>query len=81
MKAVFVLPAQLFHRILSERGVEVLCNSEVVDVASTSELVITGGRRVPFTECLWCTPAAAQPWLRNTELALDDEWDIGDDEF
>ena len=31
------------------------------------------GRRFPFDEAIWCTDAAAQPWLKETGLDTTDE--------
>ena len=34
-------------------------------------LVTIDGERIEFDECVWCTSAATQPWLRETGLELD----------
>ena len=36
-------------------------------------LVAADGRRFPFDEAIWCTDAAAQPWLKETGLDTTDE--------
>eukprot|EP00041_Stephanoeca_diplocostata_P024691 m.632291 g.632291 ORF g.632291 m.632291 type:complete len:1029 (+) comp22577_c0_seq16:102-3188(+) len=73
----------VFAKILAERGVDVRLQHEVVrqesrtdgdtEGSSTQVLVCANGVRVPFDECIWCTNAGAQDWLRTaTPLALDD---------
>lgn len=64
----------VFARILADRGVEVHLSCEVVGVDThegQAYLVCSNGTRVQCDECVWCTSAASQPWLRDTGLELD----------
>jgi len=60
----------IFTKLLAERSIEVLNECEATDVSAT-EVVCKTGKRVPFTECIWCTQASAQSWLKDTGLDLD----------
>ena len=78
---------RIFRRVLEERNVSVHygCNVEAVEDASSPTppsssmpggqgrgvLVCASGERIDFDECVWCTSAAAQPWLAETGLKLD----------
>jgi len=44
---------------------------EVGDVQRGGLLVTVSGAKIPFDECVWCTSAATQPWLRDTGIELD----------
>ena len=59
-----------FRRVLSDRGVVLHCEAEVVDV-SAARLRTTGGETVDADEIVWVTHAGGAPWLRDTGLALD----------
>eukprot|EP00911_Craspedida_sp_UC1_P001878 UC1_evm1s1442 len=69
--------AAIFERILRQRGVTVLL-SHAVERVESSTLIVPGAasadtRRIPFDECIWCTQAGAQEWLRkNSALSLDE---------
>ena len=43
-------------------------------------LVTSIGNRILFDECVWCTSAAPQPWLRDTGLELDEHGFISVDD-
>lgn len=60
-----------FASILQDRKIEVLYEHEVVQ-EQNGTLVCTNGNVVPFDECIWCTQAGTQQWLKNTTLSLDD---------
>ena len=63
--------SQTFQRILADRKIKVLVEHGVVGVEE-GVLVCSNGARVLFDECVWCTQAGAQPWLKSaTELQLD----------
>eukprot|EP00941_MAST-03F_sp_MAST-3F-sp1_P001983 g1983.t1 len=77
-----VLPAhsvqaqRIFSRILAERGWIVHLASRVVGVETKENgkkryLVTSEGKQVACDECVWCTAAAAQPWLRASGLETD----------
>ncbi|KAG2497019.1 hypothetical protein HYH03_005022 [Edaphochlamys debaryana] len=61
---------RLVRRLLAERRVAVLEGDAVARVEPT-ELMLAGGARVPYDECLWCTAAAPAAWLRDTGLPTD----------
>lgn len=56
--------------ILAERNITVRFGHEVVSVVS-NELICSNDEAIPFDECVWCTQAGAQQWLRDTGLDLD----------
>jgi selenide,water dikinase len=75
-------------RILKERNIRVLPNSEVLksiyEYPSSSSkkksnkkqkhtyLLCKNGEKYIYDECIWCTSASAQSWLKdNTQLSLD----------
>jgi len=60
---------RLFERILAERRITVLTDSEIVGVDPGS-LVCANGRRIEFDEALWVTEAGSAPWLADTGLPL-----------
>ena len=60
----------IFERLLSERRVTVLLDSQVRH-ATEAALHCVGGRAVAYDEAIWCTQGGAQEWLRETALALD----------
>ena len=59
-----------FERVLTERGVEVHCSTEVKQVAA-ARLRTAGGQTLAADEIVWVTRAGGAPWLRETGLALD----------
>ena len=59
-----------FERVLAERGVELHCNAEAVQV-SAARLQTARGETVDADEIVWVTRAGGAPWLRETGLALD----------
>ncbi len=61
-----------FERVLAERGVDVHCNAEVVQVAAGS-VRTKAGETLPADEVIWVTRAGGAPWLRDTGLALDSD--------
>jgi selenide,water dikinase len=61
-----------FERVLSTRGIAVLCNAEVRRVKAGS-LQIAAGASIDVDETVWVTRAGGAPWLRDTGLALDAE--------
>jgi selenide,water dikinase len=85
---------RIFRRVLRERGIRVHYDSEVVDVVgkmrgsssrgggdSGGILVTINNEKIEFDECVWCTSAATQPWLKETGLDLDSNGfiSVGDD--
>ena len=69
---------RIFRRVLKERNIAVHYDSEIIDVTTKKNEKENGGLlitihniQIPFDECVWCTSAATQPWLRDTGLALD----------
>ncbi len=60
---------RLFERILGERGIRVVTDSEIVRV-EPGVLVCASGRRIEFDEALWVTEAGAASWLAETGLPL-----------
>ncbi len=62
---------QKFAIILSERGIPVHLNSEVVSYTG-SELLTQNGQHFKADEVMWVTQAGGALWLRDTGLALDD---------
>ena len=63
---------KIFRRVLAARGIAVHAGRRVI-AAEEGHLVLHGGARLPADEVLWVTQAAAQGWLRDTGLALDDD--------
>jgi len=45
---------------------------EAVDV-DASKITRSNGQKIPFDECIWCTHASGQSWLKDTGLALDEK--------
>ena len=60
---------RLFERILAEREIAVLTDSEIVRV-EPGTLISADGRRITFDEALWVTEAGAACWLAETGLPL-----------
>jgi selenide,water dikinase len=64
-----------FAAILAERNVQVEYGCKVVGAEASTEgrskLVCVDGRYFECDECVWCTSAAAQVWLKDTGLELD----------
>ena len=61
---------KLFAEILEARGVVVSLGCEVV-ACGNGELRAADGRVFPYDECIWCTQASAQPWMRDSGLECD----------
>jgi len=61
---------EIFRRILNERGIQVEMNCEAIDV-SGSTVSCTNKKKFQFDECIWCTQASAQAWIKDTGLELD----------
>ncbi|CAN5183487.1 FAD-dependent oxidoreductase [soil metagenome] len=59
-----------FRTVLEETGIEVVTGAPVAAV-EPGRLILSGRPAVPADEILWVTGAAAQPWLRSTDLPLD----------
>jgi len=59
-----------FARILGERGITVHLGKEV-ERAWGRSLVCSDGSFIACDECIWCTSAGAQGWLKETGLTLD----------
>jgi len=70
---------RLFERILAERRVAVLTDSEIVRV-EPSALICDDGSPIAFDEALWVTEAGAAPWLAGTGLPLTADGFIAIDE-
>src|SRR5271167_4372963 len=70
---------RLFERILAERRVAVLTDSEIVRV-EPGKLICAEGKRIAFDEALWVTEAGAAPWLAETGLPLTVDGFIAIDE-
>src|SRR6516165_4331700 len=70
---------QLLERILAERRVTVLTDSEIVRVEPGALICVDGGR-IAFDEALWVTEAGAAPWLAETRLPLTPDGFIAIDE-
>jgi selenide,water dikinase len=60
---------RLLERVLAERGIRVLTDSEIVR-AEPGSLICANGSRIEFDEALWVTEAGAAPWLPQTGLPL-----------
>ncbi len=63
-----------------ERGIDL---HEGVEITSVSEghLNRADGSAIAFDECLWCTSAAAAPWVRKSGLPTDDDGFLAVDDF
>src|SRR5271157_3635696 len=70
---------RLFERILAERRVAVLTDSEIVRV-EPGALIGDDGKRIAFDEALWVTEAGAARWLAETGLPLTADGFIAIDE-
>ena len=62
---------QKFTRVLTERGVQVHLNAEVIRVES-ERLVCASGLEVDADEIMWVTQAGGAPWLQSTGLTLNE---------
>lgn len=63
--------SETFQRILTDRGIKVLTDHGVATVEDGA-LVCSNGARIAFDECVWCTQAGAQSWLKSASpLQLD----------
>jgi selenide,water dikinase len=60
-----------FASVLTERGVQVHLNSEVIQV-QPGQLLCADGAVVPADEIMWVTQAGGAPWLQTTGLAFND---------
>jgi len=63
---------KVMMQVVRERGIELHTGQEVVGVEN-STLVTKKGDRIPFTEALWCTQGAAQQWLSECGLPVDED--------
>jgi selenide,water dikinase len=70
---------RLFERVLAERRVAVLTDSEIVRV-EPGALIGDDGKRIAFDEALWVTEAGAAPWLAETGLPLTADGFVAIDE-
>ena len=61
------LPLVLEESCAQEEGVGVREGVGIREV-QPGVLVLEDGTQQPFDECLWCTQAAAPPWLPTTGL-------------
>ena len=72
---------RILGRLAREKGIAIELRAEIVAVEMRSSastdgddiLVASDGRRFPFDEAVWCTDAAAQPWLKETGLETTEE--------
>jgi selenide, water dikinase len=69
---------KIFRRIVAERNIEILYNTEVTDIElleSGKKVTVTNaGTPIQFDECLWCTNACAPDWIsQNTPFATTSE--------
>jgi selenide, water dikinase len=69
----------VLERILVERGIAVLTDSEIIRV-EPGALICAHARRIPFDEALWVTEAGAASWLAQTGLPLTADGFIAIDE-
>jgi selenide,water dikinase len=69
----------LFERILAEREIAVLTDSEIIRVEPAA-LICADDRRISFDEALWVTEAGAAAWLAETGLPLTADGFIAIDE-
>ena len=61
----------IIHRLMREKGINVVCNAEIDHVSKTqsmSFLVTKDGYEYPFDEAVCCTSAQAQEWLHESGL-------------
>jgi selenide,water dikinase len=61
----------MVQRLMTEKGIEIYNNSEIVDVKIINNkncLVCKDGRIFEFDEGIWCTDAMAQSWLKESGL-------------
>ncbi len=68
-----------FLRILAERGIRAHLGREVVEVRKAA-LVFADSTALEADEILWVTQAAAQPWVKQSGLAVDAEGFIAVDD-
>jgi selenide,water dikinase len=67
---------RIMNRLLANKGIQVLLNTEVVDVVveqGSTSLVSSQGERIQCDEAIWCTSAQAQSWLRKSGLDVTTE--------
>jgi len=69
----------VFERLLAEREIAVLTDSEIAHV-EPGTLIRVDGKRIPFDEALWVTEAGAARWLAETGLPLTADGFIAIDE-
>eukprot|EP00960_Hanusia_phi_P073843 768100-Hanusia_phi.AAC.4 len=60
----------IFMKLLKDRKINLVLGKEAVDVKNKT-VICNDGTEVVFDECVWCTQAGAQPWLKETGLKLD----------
>ena len=64
---------KIITRLMVEKGIEFHLNADIIDSEeyvdskgdSVKNLIASDGRRFCYDEAVWCTQAAAQPWLKN----------------
>ena len=61
---------EIFGRIARARNIALALGKAAVRVAD-GHVECSDGTRVACDECVWCTNAGAQSWLRDTGLSLD----------
>ena len=61
----------LFTDLLATRGIQVHTHARI-DAIDHGVLITTAGDRHPVDEVLWVSEAAAQPWLRDSGLTVDE---------
>jgi len=61
---------RVFARVMAERGVELLLG-KAVETTTPTALHCADGETIAYDEAIWCTQGRAQPWLKETGLALD----------
>lgn len=67
-------------RKFEEKSIDVCEKNGVKDVKE-GVLILQDGKRVEFDGCLWCTEALAAPWLRSTDLTIDQDGFIKINDF
>ncbi len=75
-----VAVSKQFERILDKRGIHLHCGTEATQV-SASLLKLSNGESISADEILWVTAASAPPWLKESNLAVDDEGFIAANDF
>ena len=60
----------IFMKLMKERSINLVLGKEAVEVKKKT-IICNDGTQVVFDECVWCTQAGAQAWLKETGLKLD----------